>query len=324
MTMNGLVSVELSYGIVTLPFQDQKSMLEESLQAVKHVIDGMPHELTIDLNTGMGISQSPPHGLPDLLSVGHPTSVFDDSHSAMHYCPIPYATVQPTSDFRHTSNSHTTGSHPPERRRLLQYEIQKANIYASQLATRSYYVERYLNLRDAHREHARAQAAAESSFAQSNLDPSATPSENNKSVAAAALHVAENSHNTDPVDAAMTAERELIVQHLLTVLTSISQRSMEPNGASMINKIRQVASTLVNDAPERKGPLAVKAQESLSRFVEILMRLERIPPGTGVGFGGGDGGVGVGEDEEVELRNWADLRETQVRFLQGGGFMGLL
>jgi hypothetical protein len=242
----------------------------------------------------------------------------------MHYCPIPYATVQPTSDFRHTSNSHTTGSHPPERRRLLQYEIQKANIYASQLATRSYYVERYLNLRDAHREHARAQAAAESSFAQTNLDPSATPSENNKSVAAAALHVAENSHNTDPVDAAMTAERELIVQHLLTVLTSISQRSMEPNGASMINKIRQVASTLVNDAPERKGPLAVKAQESLSRFVEILMRLERIPPGTGVGFGGGDGAVGVGEDEEVELRNWADLRETQVRFLQGGGFMGLL
>jgi hypothetical protein len=75
----------------------------------------------------------------------------------------------------------------------------------------------------------------------------------------------------------------------------------------------------VNDAPERKGPVAVKAQESLSKFVEILMRLERIPPS-----GVSDGGVAVpGDDEEMELRNWADLREHQVRFLQGGGFVGL-
>jgi hypothetical protein len=33
--------------------------------------------------------------------------------------------------------------------------------------------------------------------------------------------------------------------------------------------------------------------------------------------------LAAGEDEEQELRVWADLREHQVRFLQGGGFMGL-
>lgn len=275
MSMNGLVSVELSYGISTLPFHDQKAMLDESLQAVKQMMDGLPRELTIDLNATLGNTQ--PHGLPNLLSTAPPTGVFDDTNNGLHYLPISYpAMQQPAPEFRHGASAH------PERRRLLQYEIQKANIYASQLATRSYYVERYLNLRDAHREHARAQAA-QASFAASQqpngVDSTTTgPGDpgTNKSVAAAALRAA--AEQTDPIDANMTAERELIVQHLLTVLASISQRSMEPNGASLINKIRQVASTLVNDAPERKGPVAVKAQESLSKFVEILMRLERIPP----------------------------------------------
>ncbi|KAK4040425.1 hypothetical protein C8A01DRAFT_35567 [Parachaetomium inaequale] len=328
LTMNGLVSVELSYGISTLPFHDQKVMLDDSLQAVKQMMDGLPRELTIDLNVGLGNSAN--HGLSNLLPTAPQANVFEEGNSALHYCPIGYPPLQqhqPTPEFRHTPGAH------PERRRLLQYEIQKANIYASQLATRSYYVERYLNLRDAHREHARAQAA-QASFAatqqqqqqqpQNGIDTTSSTNtsdpnntNNNKSVAAAALHAA--AEQTDPIDANMTAERELIVQHLLTVLASISQRSMEPNGASLINKIRQVASTLVNDAPERKGPVAVKAQESLSKFVEILMRLERIPPGGG---GGVEGGV-AGEDEEQELRTWADLREHQVRFLQGGGFMGL-
>ncbi|KAK3899844.1 hypothetical protein C8A05DRAFT_36523 [Staphylotrichum tortipilum] len=301
MTMNGLVSVELSYGISTLAFHDQKAMLDEALQAVKQMMDGLPRELTIDLNAGPGNTQS--HALANLLPAQQPPSIYDDN-SGLPFCSLPYQSMQApqqsANDFRHAPSSH------PERRRLLQYEIQKANIYASQLATRSYNVERYLNLRDAHREHARPHPP----------QPSQPPFQNgdadNKTLPA---------DQTDPIDAIMTSERELIVQHLLTVLMSISQRSMEPNGASLINKIRQVASTLVNDAPERKGPVAVKAQESLSKFVEILMRLERIPPGGGGGEGGGQV-VGQGEDEEVELRSWADLREHQVRFLQGGGFMG--
>ena len=51
MTMNGLVSVELSYGMSTLPFHDQKGMLDECLQAVKQVMVGLPSELTLNLNS---------------------------------------------------------------------------------------------------------------------------------------------------------------------------------------------------------------------------------------------------------------------------------
>jgi hypothetical protein len=329
MTMNGLVSVELAYGISSLPFHDQQVMLDESLQAAKQMMDDLPPELTIDVNPRPVNTSN--HNLPNLIPTGPQNSVFDDGNSGLQYCPIGYPPLQQQQqqqqlapDFHHTPGGH------PERRRV-QYEIQKANIYASQLATRSYYVERYLNLRDAHRAHARAQAAQ--SFAatqqqqqqQQNGNGTAGNGSNpgdasaNKSVAAAALHAA--AEQSDPIDTNMAAERELIVQHLLTVLASISHRSMEPNGGSLINKIRQVASTLVNGSPHRKGPVAIKAQESLSKFVELLMRLERIPP-SGDGENG-VGGLAVGEDEEQELRTWADLREHQARFLQCGGFMGL-
>ncbi|KAL2015710.1 hypothetical protein VTK56DRAFT_4906 [Thermocarpiscus australiensis] len=340
MTMNGLVSVELSYGISSLPFHDQKTMLGECLQAVKQVMDNLPRELTIQLNTGSGSSQPGPPGSNDLLHHGLSTSsIFEDVGAGLHYCPIPYSTMHP--DFRHAH---------PELRRLLQYEIQKANIYASQLATRSYYVERYLNLRDAHRQHARTQAsfaAQQQQQQQNGVSSTATSTKDATTTADPKSAAAAAAEHADPVDASMTAERELIVQNLLTVLTSVSQRNMEPNGASLINKIRQVASTLVNGAPERKGPVAVKAQEELTRFVDILMRLERVGSGSvsgsgagwaGMGFGvgvgvgvgggnvvGGQGGVvGGAEDEEQELRNWADLREHQARFLQHGGFTGLI
>ena len=103
---------------------------------------------------------------------------------------------------------------------------------------------------------------------------------------------------------------------------------MEPNGGSFvsilpsslvstdklqINKIRQIASTLLETPESRKGPLALKSQEYLSRFLDVLMKLERVSPG------GGASGNEVDAEEE-ELRHWADLREYQLRFLQSGGF----
>lgn len=62
----------------------------------------------------------------------------------------------------------------------------------------------------------------------------------------------------------------------------------------------------------------MKAEEYLGRFLEVLMKLERISPGLR-----SESADGLA-DEEEELRNWADLREYQMRFAQAGGFMSEL
>jgi hypothetical protein len=57
----------------------------------------------------------------------------------------------------------------------------------------------------------------------------------------------------------------------------------------------------------------MKTEEYLGRFLEVLMKLERVSTGHN------DGSAPTDEDEE--LRNWADLREYQMRFAQAGGFI---
>jgi hypothetical protein len=143
------------------------------------------------------------------------------------------------------------------------------------------------------------------------------------------LHGTRRDADDDEVEMRMSTERESIVKDLLKVLGSISQVNMEPNGGSFINKIRQIASTLLDTPRNHKGPLALRAEEYLGQFLDVLTRFEGVPkrsdPAAPVPVLGG----GAQEqmrydaemDEEVELRNWADLREYQTRFARSGGFM---
>jgi len=299
-TMTPLVSVELAYGLTTLNWYEQRSILFSCLTEAKGALENMPPQLYLDMD-------SPPAG-----QVGS-TEVFEDV-PGYHYHPPAFPALQPLTDIRRVLDTN------PMRRRQLQYEIQKANIYASQLATRSHYVERYLNLRDAERGNSDgfSMNGGGGGVGDGGYD-------DGKAVAAAAVHAA--SQADDAIDKTMKDERELIVKNLLVVITSLPQQHMEPNGASLINKIRQVASTLLNDAPDRKGPLAKKNEEYLARFLGILTRLEKTVPanaGLGVGVGPGLGeyhGDMTPQDEEDELRNWADLREHQLRFASQGGFL---
>ena len=90
-------------------------------------------------------------------------------------------------------------------------------------------------------------------------------------------------------------------------------------------KIRSIASTLLDVPDNRKGQLALRAQEYLAAFLKILMKLERVSPSSNSGDSS-DGGGGGGEDvdnEEAELRHWADLREYQLKFAQQGGLIGM-
>lgn len=278
-TMNGVVSLELAYGMSTLPWSDQRLLLKDGLVAAKTVIDNLPVELQLNPTS----------------TESNPLATLDEN--GMQYAPPAWPNNQPAHDVRHIIKLH------PHRRRQLQYEIQKANIFVSQLATRSYFVEMYFNLRDVY-------------LAERQQNGSMVPEEEQESDAITDKEILEF----------MSTERELIVQNLLTVLGSISQRNLEPNGGSLINKIRQVASTLLHDAPERKGPFAVKSEEALSQLIDVLMKLEKsgsgIETSTTDGVDGGD--QMTSQDEEEELRNWADLRDYQLRFALHGGFGGNL
>ncbi|KAI1861493.1 hypothetical protein JX265_009460 [Neoarthrinium moseri] len=269
MAMNELVGVDMCYGINFFEWSAQKSMLSNALSSTKAHLGRLPDSLQVKVDLGQ------------IENGGG--AVADDP--ALQYCPPAFPDTQPVNDVRHTL------AEDPLRRRRLQLEIQKANIYASQLATRSYFVERYLNLRDSHRGQA---ALAEDGEAKADGDDA-----------------------KDEIDEMVYQEREDIVENLLTVLTSITQRNMEPNGVSLVNKIRQIASTLLNDAPERKGPVAMKAEEYLHKFLEILMKLERTGASTATGTG-----HMTPQDEEQELQHWASLRDYQIQFVANGGFLG--
>ncbi|KAJ2966488.1 hypothetical protein NUW58_g10649 [Xylaria curta] len=167
MTMNELIGVEMCYGINFFDWIAQKNIISNGLVSAKQAIEDLPSHLRI-------VKAEPDQNDPA-----------DLDQAGLKYYPPAFPEAQPENDVRRVLTE-------PLRRRQLQFEIQKANVHASQLATRSYFVERYLNLRDAH-------------------------PENTQGV-------------KDDRDEMVAQERELIVQDLLAVLTSSSQRNLEPNG----------------------------------------------------------------------------------------------
>lgn len=263
MTMNGIVSVEMSYGLESLKWSGQRQMMKEGLLAAKAVLDQLPVEL-------------------QLLPGEQDAAPFDDPE--FEYVPPGYAAGQFPHDVRQVIKTQ------PARRKLLQLEIQKANIFCSQLATRSFFVELY--------------------FTRRNLfDPDV------QLLAGEGEEEGEEAREEESVRALMTEERDAIVEDLLVVLGAISQRSLEPNGNSLITKIRQVASTLLQSAPGR-DPLSDRHKEALSSLLAVLTKLEK----SGTSSVGAD--AMTDKEEEEELNVWASLRDYQMRFSAQGGYAG--
>lgn len=311
---DGISTNELLYGVDEVFDWDlQKAELEESLQNVKRIIEELPTQLQINsqnISSDRPILQYPPP---------------DEQPQTSQY--------QANGTFTHDGiNSRSS----------IQHEIQKANIYASQLGTRSYLVEKYWSLSSSshqtspstsrhHKNHHQRQ--------QQHIQPSLA------STSSSAL-----------TEAAMTAERLDIIQDFLRVLSTISQVNMEPNGASFIQKVRAIASTLLtapdttraarrhgrktravgrdthnnnNNAAATTATAAAgndddddddvddglgrgKAEEYLESFLTILARLENVvPPNENPSE----------QDEDAQLREWADLRSEQERLARAGGFM---
>lgn len=322
MTCTPLATMELAYGIDELfDWPRQKRILEECLENVKHTLENIPAELQLVAGNEPGRFF---HEHPAGASAIHNPPLRDEKP------PMYYPHAQPRGFGQIFSPKATPARSPADLHadptRQLQYEMQKANIYASQLGTRSYIVEKYWNLLDTHD----ARGARAGSPGRDGGGPMIGPAGMFVQPMEGAP-LARAAAPDDAVQALMSAERETIVQDLLRVLGSISQVNMEPNGGSFINKIRQIASTLLDTPRNHKGPLALRAEEYLEQFLDVLMRFEGTPRGEGaggVGLGVGVGPVGADAgsltelEEEVELRNWSDLREYQTRFAKSGGFQG--
>jgi hypothetical protein len=119
----------------------------------------------------------------------------------------------------------------------------------------------------------------------------------------------------------MMQEREHIITDLLRVLGSISRRNLEPNGGSLINKMRHVASTLLKDIPGREG-LADRNKEALEMLLGVLSRLERAGSPGSIGGDSTDLASMTIQDEEEELNTWAALRDYQMRFASHAEYAG--
>ena len=206
---NSLTTMEMAWGIdAVVDWERQKRVLHESLRRCKGSITSLPPELTVRLAGG---------------------APFEDSgvmNGSQNYSYSSFAQPQMTRD---PANSLMSPPHridmdqTSEQRRRTQFEIQKANIYASSLSTRSYLVEKYFSLCEAH-DRARASRSA------------SAPNSPSVGVMAAGIDgMLAPTSNLDVTGQEMSKEREAIVKDLLTVLSSINQVNMEPNGDSFVS-----------------------------------------------------------------------------------------
>lgn len=269
--------MELAWGIdQVVDWERQKRVLLEALRSCKSAMNNMPPDLTV---------WAPGSSLQDQSNGLDPYPMFQSSSGQRDPAMINPNDVEPTL----------------EERRRMQYEIQKANIYASSLATRSYIVEKYLNTSEIRSKRGMQQGnslPASPGLTGAGLDRLLGPAPTNQ---------------PDLMEQEMADERELIVKDLLVVLSSIDKVNMEPNADSFTHKIRSIASTLLHVPESRKGSVAQNAEVYLKAFLDILLKLERISPA--------HSDPDNPQDEEAELAQWADLREYQNRFAEQGGIL---
>lgn len=254
MTYDPLVATELSYGIDhILDWNSRRSILQRCLDSVKNILDHVPEKFVV--------WPGPPSASPSTSSV---TSFPKREHSP-EFLPMPTAFADETE------------------RRHICYEVQKANIHASILTSRSYFAEKYWDL-------VKMQNGAPQS----------------------AQHF--TSPNIAECQREIGIERESIANDLLTVLSSIRPVHMEPNAVSFSMKIRQIASTLLPDAEDGSAATNERSMYYLQSFLEILSDLDRV--------GRVRRSAGIEDDDaEEDLRKWADLRDCQRRFAEKGGVL---
>ncbi|EXJ59589.1 hypothetical protein A1O7_03735 [Cladophialophora yegresii CBS 114405] len=301
-----LAALEMAFGANNVYDWDrQRQIIRRALQTVKEATRDAPKEL--QLNPANGFGEWPPTQA-DISAYSH---LFNDRDGA-------------DSEPLQTPGS-TRGSFSLPSKRAIQFEIQKANIYATQLSSRSYLVERFWNLYE----------IVDRDKLTFPSDKSVTSSSPTTGIVTTGMeHSYRQMAGRTPSDSVMDAgeqmmavEREDIVRDMALLLKSINQVNMEPNGMSFCNKIRTIASTLLETKRARMSVMPTLDSEGVNAylhvFLDILSKLERLGPGRFRGVADNNTGSLLQTPEEIEeeeLVYWASLKEHQERFVRSNGF----
>lgn len=212
-----LAALEMAFGANTVYDWDrQRQIIRRALQNVKDATRDAPKEL--QLNPANGFGEWPP-SQTDMSAYSH---LFNDRERAES---------DPTST---PTSARASVSVPPYSKRAIQFEIQKANIYATQLSSRSYLVERFWNLYE---------IVDRDKLTLSSEKPGASASPTAGILTAGMEHsyskqVAGRTPSDSLMDAGeqmMAVEREDIVRDMALLLKSVNQVNMEPNGMSFVS-----------------------------------------------------------------------------------------
>lgn len=335
---HAMTAIEMAVGSdVLFDWERQRAAIKTALRNVKEITRDAPPELRLEKRHELG--EWPPRQ-NDIAQYSH---LFNGRRD-------------PSSDAVGLMGPHDPRRTSPYPRKTVAYEIQKANIYGTQLATRSYLVERYWNLYEIHERQKNSNESPTRQYSDSRppVHPQSSPTVSflatgfeNRFQPPRSAHTPSESAGVDEGEQSMAIEREDIIRDMAKLLKSINQVNMEPNGHSFCDKIRLVASTLLSQDRSLMSRMPTldneEVQEYLRKFIDILSKLERI--GTTLMRGGDSdylpqngeqmpqgqlagiaayAGRTQEEIEEEELVQWASLKEHQERFvMKHEGYLAL-
>lgn len=192
LSYSSLSTAEMAFGMDEIfDWDRQQRIFEQGLQRCRQILDSLPDVLKVQTKDSQDNLAQPKQPyfppLPDFDSMREPA----------------------------INNNFASAGAADVRR----YEIQKANVYASHLATRSYLVEKYFLLND------KAKTKA-----QNNVQSSP-----NALAAGLDRFISSSAADAEALEKTMSEERELVVKDLLVVLGSIDLVNMEPNGDSFVS-----------------------------------------------------------------------------------------
>ena len=243
---------ELLHGVdVLVDWHSQKREIIDSLNHVKKLVDRLPAPFRLSPKGQASSAQHPPQLYPDLEAGRFP------------------------------AKQVSLEAKDAEDRRNIMINIQKANIHATQLGTRSYLVEKFFTLSELN--DARRNKSSPPAFSSTDED--------------------------DQLHSNMKKEWNEIIHLLLHMISTIDPLYMEPNGASLISKIRAIAMTLYEIPPARQDVLpGDDVNNYLRRFADTLGELEKTVIASYDNLNS--------DDEDAMLRVWAGLRHQQHVFLE--------